>query len=299
MKLGTLVRGGVLALVSLGMIGLMDASSSQHTSIIGKGTETLTSAESYATPASSDSPSGVVGPGGVNPYGFDRCSHTKLSTMQQLKPNFGWIGIYIGGGDAGCPDAFPTESWIDTVISAGWYVEPIWVGPQSTCSRYGPEKISVDSYNNYQTAYSQGQNSAHHAYTALLNDGFSVADGGVPIVDDIESLTSNSLACDAAEEAFVRGWDATLPRQLPAVYGSSGGSYLANLTGSPAPAFIWGANYNTNNPDPSDLPPIPSQDWDNNQRIKQYDKSSSMNNACLQGNVSFSFDCDYEDAPLY
>ncbi|MCL5973327.1 MAG: FtsK/SpoIIIE domain-containing protein [Actinobacteria bacterium] len=105
---------------------------------------------------------------------------------------------------------------------------------------------------------------------------------------DVRYNTSKSLPCDATEEAFVRGWDATLQRQLPAVYGSSDTSYIANLTGAPAPPFTWGTDYG-NKPDPSDLSRIPSWDYINNQCTTQDSYTCSKAGIVL----------DYGDAPVY
>jgi len=285
------------ASLSLGITGLADGSALAWDH--GALSTTLTASNPYPTAADqagSLTPQYVVGSGGPNPAGFDKCSPLTEPQMSELwsTGHYGWVGVYVGGQDAYCQD-FPHAGWFNTIESQGWYVEPIWVGPQSQCSGYSAFS------NNPSTAYSQGQQQAHLAYTALQEDGFDVSGGEVPVVYDLERFKPRTIGCRLAAEQFIKGWDATLPRQLPGVYGSVGSSnrsakssFIQNLTGAPAPAFIWGADWNTT-PNTADLLPIPNGDWNNSQRLKQY-----------QGNVSISVsggpemvDLDEADGPLY
>ncbi len=291
MKLKTIAWGGVLAAsLSLGITGLADGSALAWDH--GVFSSTLTASKPYSSAAGqagSSTPQLVVGSGGPNPAGFDKCSYLSESQMSELwsTGNYGWVGVYAGGQDAYCQN-FPSASWFNTIESQGWFVEPIWVGPQSQCSGYSAFS------NNPSTAYSQGEQQAHLAYTALQDEGFDVSGGGVPIVYDLEKFAPNGTGCQVAAEQFIKGWDATLPRQLPGVYGSAGSSYITNLTGAPAPAFIWGAAWGTGS-NPAYIPPIPNGDWNNNQRLKQYQGNVSI----AVGGGSAVVDLDEADGPLY
>jgi hypothetical protein len=74
---------------------------------------------------------------------------------------------------------------------------------------------------------------------------------------------------------------------------SAGGSFIANLAGAPAPAFIWGSDWGTGS-NPAYLPPIPNGDWNNNQRLKQYQGNVSI----PVGGGSAVVDLDEADGPL-
>ena len=84
------------------------------------------------------------------------------------------------------------------------------------------------------------------------------------------------------------------PSQVSGVYGSSDGSDISALTGSPAPNFIWGADWD-NNPDTSILPPIPSAAWSGGHRLKQY----AAPHGETYGGVGINIDGDNANGPLY
>ena len=193
--------------------------------------------------------------------GFDTCAAPSTSTMDIWWTNspYYWIGIYIGGSSRSCSQSNLTSSWITHVTASGWALLPIWAGLQDPCWTQGSSKFSTDP----TTAFNQGENEAVLAVTALHDLGFPTGtSGSTKVALDLETYSHTSV-CVAAAQAFVKGWDTSLgfsPSQVSGVYGSSDGSDISALTGSPAPNFIWGADWD-NNPDTSILPPIPSAAW--------------------------------------
>lgn len=229
--------------------------------------------------------------------GFDACqapTTAQLSTWFAKSPYY-WIGVYYAGANRSCSNSNVTTSWVNAVLTQGWDIEPIYVGLQDPCWTNGSDDFS----SNTSTAFSQGESQASAAKTALNSIGMSTSTAGNDaVVFDMEGYV-NSGACLAAEESFVEGWDTTLsasPSQVHGIYGSTASSFLSDLTTSPAPSFIWGALYETPpNSSTADLPPVPSGDWANNQRLKQYEGTHTE----TYGGVGLSIDNDNADGPMY
>lgn len=228
-------------------------------------------------------------------YGAESCTAPSAAQMQAwwTGTRFLWWGVYIGGINRGCSQANLTASWVTTVSSQGWRLEPIWVGAQSACWGGSGTKFSNDP----STAYTQGQNEANGAYNALANLGFSPnINNNTPVVLDLEAFSQTS-ACITAAQQFVKGWDANLavaPTQASGVYGSTSGSNLTAFTGAPPPAFIWGARWD-GNPDTNVLDPVPSGDWSNQQRLKQYQGGHNE----TWGGTTLNIDSDNANGPVY
>jgi hypothetical protein len=74
-----------------------------------------------------------------------------------------------------------------------------------------------------------------------------------------------------------------------------GSNLVALASLNPPPTFIWGADYN-NNPNPADLSAggcgVPSGDWVNHQRLKQYDGTHNQ----PYGGITLSIDDDCADS---
>jgi hypothetical protein len=235
----------------------------------------------------------------INSYGFDACGLPNTSQMQTWwnSSPYAWVGAYLGGSDLGSGCTTPSASWVKTVSGQGWYIEPLWVGPQDPCWGNGGAEFPL---NNATADFNQGETQAADAYSALSNDGFSpTTSGNTTIVYDLEGY-SNGTGCIAAAQAFIKGWDTELgyaPSQVVGVYGAAEStytSYIQDLTGSPDPQFIWGADYDSN-PSTTDLYGIPAGDWDNNQRLKQYEGDQRPN----YGGVSLLVDVDNADGPAF
>ncbi len=212
--------------------------------------------------------------------GFDTCSLPTTSQMVNFYDGtpYYWYNVYIGGENYGCRPATVTSSWLNTVSAEGWQFIFNWVGLQSPCSTQNVTKFST----NTTMAYKQGTSDAASAWDVLINLGITNEAQGTVIVFDLDSAPDQgNPSCLAATNSFIQGWVDTLntsPAQVPGVYGSVCGSNLVALASlSRPPSFIWGA-YWDGNLSTSDLDPscgggysgIPSGDWSNHQRFKQY-----------------------------
>lgn len=226
--------------------------------------------------------------------GFDDCSLPSTSAMSTWwadSPYF-WIGAYLGGADLGGGCSTMNSSWVSSVTSMGWGIEPIWVGPQDPCWGGSGSMFST----NTSTAYSQGEGTAENAISALANDGFNPSSSGNDaIVYDLEAYNTTGT-CVAAAQAFIAGWDYILglpSSQVYGTYGSSCASDLQSLTSSnPIPKFIWGADWD-NNPNTSVIACVSS--WTNSQRLKQYWDNIYQ----TFGGVQLHIDQDSANGPVY
>jgi hypothetical protein len=228
--------------------------------------------------------------------GADSCAAPSTSTMKAWWTGTPWSfwGVYIGGVNRACSQPNLTSAWVTAVSAQGWDLQPIWVGRQDPCAPAGAgSKFST----NTTTAYNQGRGEASAAFNALNALGFAArVNRNTTVVLDLEAFT-HTAACVAAAKAFVRGWDSRLapvPTQVSGVYGSSGGSDLAALTGAPVPAFIWGAIWDGSS-NTAVMPPVPARYWSAHQRLKQFRGGHTE----TWGGVSVSIDSDSANGPVY
>jgi Domain of unknown function (DUF1906) len=225
--------------------------------------------------------------------GIDACDlQNSISNAQAFWTNTPYynIGLYLGGSSAGCP--VQSASYANQLVSMGWDLLLIWVGPQAPCRPAARTHFSTDP----STAYNQGRNEATAAYTKLLNFNLSIVD--TPITYDLESLTNYNSQCLAAAKSFIQGWVDQLhvqTAQKAGLYGSVCGSALSSFaTLSPPPDYITGADWGTT-PHTSTMNCVPSSYWTNFQRHKQY---QGDHNERWNG-VSISVDSDCSNAPVY
>lgn len=201
-------------------------------------------------------------------YGADSCTAPSLSQMRAFWTNtpFSYWGIYIGGGDRGCAQPNLTTSWINSVISMGWDLLPIWVGRQNPCTSGQAIYFSL----NTSTAYSQGKSEALAAYNAWIK---LQNNPSVPIDLDLEAPSADTLACRAATKAFVEGWVEQMhvaPAQTAGVYTSTCGGYLADFAQiKHPPDFADGAQWD-GKPSTRAFNCVSSSYWVYVQRHKQY-----------------------------
>lgn len=243
--------------------------------------------------------------------GFDSCTLPTVSQMQAwwtYSPYSNFFG-YLGGANFTCGSANQmTNSWVQTVDCAHcglyptmeWDVGAFWVGPQLGVLSGGLGCGTLNHYNTYistntSTAYNQGYNEAVSALETVQNQGFNY--NNFPISYDLEAYTANS-GCRAAAQAFMHGFADFLkapPSQMVGAYGSSCGSYIADLASDGnVPDYIHGAYYD-GNIHTSDLACVPSGYWTNNQRHKQYAGTHNE----TWGNVTLSIDNDCSNGPVY
>jgi hypothetical protein len=201
-------------------------------------------------------------------YGADSCTAPSLSQMKAFWVNtpFSYWGIYIGGGDRGCAQPNLTTSWINSVISMGWDLLPIWVGRQNPCTTGQSIYFSL----NTSTAFSQGKSEALAAYNAWIK---LQNNPSVPIDLDLEAPSTDTLACRAAAKAFVEGWVEQMhaaPAQTAGVYTSTCAGYLLDFAHiTHPPDFVDGAQWD-GNPSTRAFNCVPSTAWVYVQRHKQY-----------------------------
>lgn len=180
-----------------------------------------------------------------------------------------------------------TSSWVSSILSQGWALVPLWVGPQlpyPTCtSRTYASYISLTT----STAYNQGYAEAQSAVSVLASLGIP-ATSTPPLVYDLEGYNGAST-CRTAARYFINGWDtflSTSPAQKSGVYGSTCSSYLSDFattaTIAHVPNFIFGADFD-GNPSTAVMSCISSSYWSNHQRDKQYKGSAAFRGDFLNG----------------
>lgn len=198
------------------------------------------------------------------------------------------LELYVGGSAAGCPK---NGSYASAVLSQGWQVLPLWVGPQAPCTGYA-SRIST----NGTTANNQGISEAQAAYNTIVSWGWDTAD--TPLIYDLEGFDPSNSGCLNSVREFLYGWDHQLhipPAQKAGVYGSTCSSDLASYASLPdVPDFIDGASY-TGIKSTWTMPCIPSSYWTIHQRHKQYqgDHDETWNG------VTALVDSDCANGPVY
>jgi hypothetical protein len=161
--------------------------------------------------------------------GFDSCAAPSSTTMSAWRSSpYTVVGVYIGGANRGCAQPNLTQPWVTTVISQGWKLMPIWVGPQAPCTTLGgTTKITADP----SQAYADGVAQA----TAAANAGDALAFQWLtPIYYDMEAYPRGG-SCTASVQNFTSGWVATLHQR-----GYYAGYYSSLCSGILDQAATWG-----------------------------------------------------------
>jgi hypothetical protein len=207
------------------------------------------------------------------------------------------VGVYIGGANRGCAQPNLTASWVSNVLSQGWKLLPIWVGPQASCTTLGSTtKITGDPNQAYNEGAAQGF-AAANAGAAL---GFTWL---APIYYDMEAYPRGGN-CTASVQWFMGGWVAALNSRgyQAGIYSSlcSGILDVAAATANPyLPPLnaIWIAAWN-------DTPsifgfgaPCALADvlWNNHQRVHQY---TGGHNESYAG-ITINIDSNAVDGPTF
>lgn len=226
-------------------------------------------------------------------------SPAAMSTWWGSSPYYD-VGIYLPGSPSG-PTNAPTakhpnrilldSDWIDSIISSGWGIIPIWSGLQPPCTvELHRHQFSTDP----DTAEAQGQAQADAAYTSANDLGLD----GTIIYLDIEEYDHST--CGTAVQSYLAGWIAEMHLLAGAgsagVYGNQDVASL-DLTGADAGYItradnhvtVWGLNHYSG----SGLADAPA--WTDKQRIHQYriDHSESWG-----GSGPFNVDEDVVDARI-
>jgi Rv2525c-like, glycoside hydrolase-like domain len=144
--------------------------------------------------------------------GFDTCTAPSLSTMHVWRSDYAAVGIYIGGLNAACAYGNLSAEWVRTVVSSGWGLLPIYVGPQAPC--WGGTGVTI----NPGKAAAEGRAAAADAVSDARAFGIVA---GSPIFYDLEGY-SGPPNCTTAVLSFMGAWDRRVAagRYVAGVYSS-------------------------------------------------------------------------------
>lgn len=231
--------------------------------------------------------------------GFDKCTAAPSSQMQTWW-NTSWFhdaNIYMSGRNRGCSQPQLTAAWVDQVSAMGWGLIPTVVGFQSPCSVCATcQKHSFDT----AIAESQGRGEADIAVTDANNLGLTQ---GSILYYDMERYdeTAQTPGCRAATTAFLKGWTDRIKElgYKSGVYGSPTNA-VNDWIGIPEPSrmdAVWLARWDNimsvwTFAAPS--PVVPTNVWNNHQRIKQWQAPHDE----TWGGVTFNIDGNIADGPV-
>jgi hypothetical protein len=200
-------------------------------------------------------------------FAFDACSAPSTNTLSAWTASpYRAVGIYIGGTNRACKQPNLNATWVQSTLSSGWSLLPLYVGLQAPCvSQSGLAKLST----NVTTAASQGRAAADDAAANASALGLP---SGSPVWFDMEGYRLGNAACTSAVQSFVAAWTNELHARglLAGVYGSAASTIRdVSAIGSGKPDLVWIANWNGNQSVFGD-PYVPDTEWANHQRIHQY-----------------------------
>lgn len=142
-------------------------------------------------------------PGSFRGYGFDTCAAPSSATMDAWlkKARFRAVGVYIGGGDLGCPNQENLNpSWVSRQTKKGWHVFAMYVGRQAPCSKE-PYRIG-----GVKKAAGQARSDALDAVRQAAHYG--LARGSI-IMHDMEWYPRGG-SCSTAVLKYLSQWTATI-----------------------------------------------------------------------------------------
>jgi hypothetical protein len=241
-------------------------------------------------PASATLPGPLV----VQGEGFDTSNLPPTSDMTTWwdTTNYFAIGVYIGGENFS--EATPDHAWLANVMTTGWDVWLLWVGPQSSCvDQGGLGHFSDDP----ATAQDEGEAQAQDAVAAASADGF----GDEYLVYDLEGFDTDNSTCVTAAQSFINGFEYevhTVEGEHGAVYGSSCSSDLTAYTAhSNVPEAIFPADYGYSDYATSPIQCVPDNAWDHNQRVHQWSMDTAIRINAGASAPTWSIDEDCLDGP--
>lgn len=257
---------------------------------------------SQAVAEASETPMFSTPPGGSTRIslhrGFDKCTAGTVAQMQTWW-NTSWFhdaNIYMSGRNRGCVQPQLTANWVKQVSAMGWGLIPTIVGYQSPCTvSTTSAKFSYD----VAVAEQQGRGEADIAVADAINLGFAA---GSILYYDMERYdeTASTPGCRLASTAFLKGWTDRV-KELNFVSGTYGSpknaqeDWLTLPTASRMHA-IWMARWD-NVPNVwtyVSFPTFPTNEWDNHQRIKQWQAPHDE----TWGGVTFNIDGNISDGPV-
>lgn len=235
----------------------------------------------------------TVQPGTFTGKAFDACTAPSSATMAAWKSSspYGGIGVYIGGVSRSCSQANLTASWVQTQVTAGWRLLPLYVGPQASCNSSMSHRIDN------ATAGAMGQSAATDA--AAQAAALGLAKGSV-LIYDMEAYDNTNVACRTGVLTFMNGFTVQLHTLgYYSGYYSSLGSGIADMvtnyaaSGYTPPDYVDFARWDgvATVADPA----IPAGAWPGHRRMKQY--SGGHNET--YNSVTINIDSNYVDyAPM-
>ncbi|HQU83077.1 MAG TPA: DUF1906 domain-containing protein [Pyrinomonadaceae bacterium] len=231
--------------------------------------------------------------------GFDKCTAAPASQMQlwwDNSPHY-IANIYISGRNRGCSQPQLTANWVNQVANMGWGLIPTIVGYQSPCTASTTsQKLSYD----VAVAEQQGRGEADIAIADANNLGLTQ---GTVLYYDMERYdeTASTVGCRVATSAFLKGWTDRVKElgYISGVYGSPNNAVADWINLPPASRMdaIWMARWDNvasvwTYASPS--PVMPTNVWNNHQRIKQWQAPHNE----TWGGVTFNIDGNIADGPV-
>ncbi len=231
--------------------------------------------------------------------GFDKCTAAPVSQMRAWWDNSPLYdaNIYMSGRNRGCSQPQLTAAWVSEVSAMGWGLIPTVVGYQAPCT---VSTTSAKHSSDPAVAETQGRGEADIAVadaTALGLTTGSVLYYDMERYDDL----SGTGACSTPVKAFLKGWTDRIHElgYKSGVYGSptnAVGDWL-NIPLASRMDAIWMARWD-NNPSvwsyAAPSPMIPTNAWNNHQRIKQWQSPHNE----TWGGVTFNIDGNIADGPV-
>jgi hypothetical protein len=219
--------------------------------------------------------------------GFDACSAPSESDMAEWRKYspYDSIGIYIGGSGRACAQPNLTAKWVADEAAAGWHFSLMYEGPQAPSANCQSCEVITDPL-------AQADDAAKDAVNQAVALGFQP---GVPILYTMRDYTPGG-ADSATVLSFLSGWTKDLG-PLGYVSGVAGGmtSTVADLVADysnsayqiPQVIEFASGDGQQNTDDAS----IPAADWQQSQRINQYQSAHSE----TWGSTTLTVDSDYVD----
>lgn len=220
--------------------------------------------------------------------GFDKCTTPSTADMRSwLDSPYRAVNIYFGGSNRACPHQPElTTQWVSTVTANGWALIPTYVGLQSKCQGYKPNKFTDAN------ATASGRANADDAVAGMQALGLGA---GTPVYFDMEPFNTSNDTCRHAAVKFISAWTAELHAQ-----GYRSGLYAHPAMGlkplvnnsDPKPDDVWWPRYD-GNPSTTAEPTLAAGTF-THRRIHQYAGSTTTT---VHG-VTFSIDRDSVDADV-
>jgi hypothetical protein len=222
----------------------------------------------------------------VSGSGFDACAAPGLPVMSKwLASPYRAIGVYIGGVNRACAQAYLTPAWLTSIGQQGWHYFPIYPGLQSSCVL-----ASGDATISTSQAAAQGAAAASDAAAKAAALGIP---RGSPLIYDMEAYAP---ACDGQVITFLSAWDARLHARgyLAGVYESETniGALAAAAQTMTEPDVLYYADWDGDATTSSSY--LPAGMWTHDQRLHQY---LGGHNATY-GGATLNIDSDQLDVRL-